>query len=198
MPITPIMSASEKNADIYRMLPRFVYEMENEGEKARFLPKIERSFERNGIRFKFEITPAYIPVEGVGDSNFYPGPAEELIENALRMLAVEDNPNFKKDLDAVVFSSADLIKQLEKLAGGKSYSRDRIKHSLAILCSVGFELSDGDRRMSFRSINFLREKEKDGETYFMVGFSALFFDGDELFDICFGNENPNKSGSRNE
>lgn len=180
------------------MLPRFVDETENGGGENRFLPKIERSFERNGVRFKFEITPAYILVKDVGDSNFYPGSAEESIENALRLLAVEDNPNFRKDQDAVVFSSTDLIKQLEKLDGGKSYSRDQIRRSLAILCSVGYELSDGDRRMSFRPINFLREKEKDGETFYVVGFSALFFNGDDLFDICFGGENPNKSSSRNE
>lgn len=179
------------------MLPRFVDETESGGEEERFLPKIERSFERNGVRFKFEITPAYILVKDVGDSNFYPGSNEESIENALRMLAVEDNPNFKKDQDAVVFSSIELIKQLEKL-GGKSYSREQIRHSLSVLCSVGYELSDGDRRMSFRPINFLREREKDGETYYMVGFSSLFFNGDDLFDICFGGENPNKSSSRNE
>jgi len=192
------MSKSKKNGDIYTMLPRFVTEAEPEPENPRFLRMIERSFERSGIRFKFEIVPACILVENVGTSNFYPGAAEEVMEIALRRLAVEDNPEFDKSESTLVFSLTEIKAELEEVSAGKSYSREQIERSLAILCRVGYELSDDRRHLCFHALDGLLEKEKHGETHYMVQFSALFLNGNELFDSWFQSRRSlNKSDSPN-
>lgn len=186
------MRGSKKNEDIYTMLPRFVTEPEREPENPRFLRMIERSFERNGIRFKFEIVPACMLIEDGGTTDFYPGADEERMEAALRQLAVEENPNFDNSEGALVFSLTEIKAELEELSAGKSYSREQIEHSLKILCRVGYYLSHDGRHLCFHALDQLLQKEKGDERYYRILFSALFLNRTELFDRCFDIENPNK------
>lgn len=184
------MNRFDKNGNFYEALPRFVKEM---SEESRFLPVIKRSFEHNGVEFGFEIAPA-----NIGNTNFYPGAVEELVEGVLRRLAVENNPNFKKNDGTVIFSITELKSRLEDLEVENHFNREQIMRSLSILCRLSYELSDGERRMDFRPIDWLRKKEKDGETYYMVRLSPLFLNGNEMFNFCFGSENPKKFNSKDE
>lgn len=186
------MKESKNNSDIYTMLPRFVTEAEiellHEPENPRFLQMVKRTFERNGVRFKFEIVPACFLIENVGTTNFYPGAAEEQMEIALRSLAVEENPNFDKSERTLIFSLTEIKAELEESDPGKSYRCEQVERSLAILCRTGYDLSHDGRHLSFHALDQVLQKEIDGEKYYHVQFSSLFLNRLELFKKCFGSE----------
>lgn len=194
------MRESKNNKDIYTMLPRFVSEAEieslHEPENPLFLRMIKRPFERNGVRFKFEIVPACFPIENVGTTNFYPGAAEEEMENALRSLAVEENPNFDKSEGTLVFSLTEIRAELEEPDGGRSYSCEQVERSLAILCRTAYDLSHDGRHLSFNALDQILQKEMECEKYYQVQFSSLFLNRLELFEKCFGSETADEAVMR--
>lgn len=194
------MKESKNNSDIYTMLPRFVTEAEieslHEPENSRFLQMVKRTFERNGVRFKFEIVPACLLIENVGTTNFYPGAAEEEMEIALRSLAVEENPNFDKNERTLIFSLTEIKAELEESGCGRSYSCEQVERSLAILCRTAYALSHDGRHLSFHALDQLLKKVMDDEKYYQVQFSSLFLNRLELFERCFSSETADEAVMR--
>jgi len=105
------------------------------------LPRQELSFRHKGREYTVRITPCLVEDENGQEKAYYPGATEELVEDALRKIAVEqysgffDRPNFRS---GVVFSLYMLRNELQKRGHTRSYQE--IKRSLDILSSSIIEI----------------------------------------------------------
>lgn len=101
---------------------------------ARFLEKHETEFQHRGHSYKCVISPARVADLDGQDRDFYPSAAEELVEDALRKLAIEqqagyfDKPNYRS---GVVFTLYALREEMKRRGHARSYQE--IIQSLNIL-----------------------------------------------------------------
>lgn len=114
-----------------------------------FLPTIERDFVFRGRGFRVRIRPARLADEDGRDKEFYPSAREELVEDALRKIAVEQNYGFYEDTpptqqSGAVFSLHMLRRELS--SRGHSLSYQEVIESLDILagCHIGIIAGDGE------------------------------------------------------
>jgi hypothetical protein len=63
--------------------------MESMRKDGIYLPRLERDFQHRGETYKVTIRPARITGRDGMDKEYYPGPREELVEEALRKLACD-------------------------------------------------------------------------------------------------------------
>src|SRR5262245_60326434 len=66
--------------------PRLMDSMRKDGI---YLPRLERDFQHRGETYKVTIRPARLTGRDGMDKEYYPGPREELVEEALRKLACD-------------------------------------------------------------------------------------------------------------
>lgn len=108
--------------------------------KEGLLPRLDKIFVYKKREYKVRISPAIIDTES-GCKAFYPSGSEEIIEDALRKIAAEqqrgffDKPEFKS---GVVFSLNMLRKELKKRGHTRSYQE--IIRSLNILVGSHIEI----------------------------------------------------------
>lgn len=105
------------------------------------LPRQEMNFRHKGRDYSIRVTPGIVEDENGKDKSYYPSATEELVEDALRKIAVEqyagffDRPNFRS---GVVFSLYMLRSELQRRGHTRSYQE--IKRSLDILSSSIIEI----------------------------------------------------------
>jgi hypothetical protein len=119
-----------------------------------FLSKIERSFQHGGRSFTVKIRPARVTDEQGRDRECYPSAREELVEDALRKLAADQNYGFYEDWpenrrSGVVFSLHMLRKELAKR--GHTVSYQQAMEALYVLSDAGIEIIAADGRSVFKS-----------------------------------------------
>jgi hypothetical protein len=109
--------------------------------KEGFLPRLEKTFVYKKDEYKVRISPAQIDDEEGGEKSYYPSANEEIIEDALRKIASEQNkgffdaPEFKS---GVVFSLNMLRNELKRRGHTRSYQE--IIRSLNILAGSHIEI----------------------------------------------------------
>lgn len=180
--------------NIYILLPRFVTEQEEinyTGDK--YLPALFREFELENLKFSFVISPARLRSEAGEDRYYYPGHRENLIEEALRRLAVVDNTNFRLAESTLDFTLTQLMDEIYSLDDDvdQTLKRDDTELGMKILGDVKYELLHCTSELYFRPIERLVIREENGEVYYRAQFSALFFARTEQFDFCFLNNKEN-------
>lgn len=113
--------------DLWDSVPRYSISrqaMTKSRLHGRFLEKHSTTFQHRGQTFTCTISPARIKDEDGEERDFYPSATEELIEDALRKLATEqqagffDKPNYQS---GVVFSLYALREELKKRGHARSY-----------------------------------------------------------------------------
>ena len=110
--------------EFYDFCPKYVYwRSERVGDK--FLDRIERQFECRGSGYRLSIDPAKIKDSDGVVRDYFPGVAEELVEDALRKLAVDGHGLFLDDQAAVTFTLYELQKELSKT--GHTIRLNRLK-----------------------------------------------------------------------
>ena len=119
-----------------------------------FLPKVERSFQHGGRSFTVKIRPARVTGEEGKDREFYPSAREELVEDALRKIAADQNYGFYEDLpenrrSGVVFSLYMLRQELSKR--GHTLSYQQVMEALYVLSDAGIEILTADGNSVFKS-----------------------------------------------
>jgi len=147
--------------DLWDSIPR--YAMSRQAmNKARtdkgFLDLLELKFNYRGASFKAVIQPARIRDEDGTTQDYYPSATEELIEDALRKIATDQNhgyfdkPNYHS---GVVFSLYMLRDELKKRGHARSYQE--IIKSLRILSGSLIEIrsDDGQDMEAFTRTNYL-------------------------------------------
>jgi len=124
--------------EFYDFCPKYVYwRTERVGDK--FLDRIERQFECRGSAYRLSIDPAKIKDSDGIVRDYFPGVAEELVEDALRKLAVDGHGLFLDDQAAVTFTLYELQKELSKT--GHTYSLEQIKKALMVCVGTTIHLT---------------------------------------------------------
>jgi hypothetical protein len=115
--------------EFYDFCPKYVYwRMERLQDK--FLDRIERDFECRNSEYRLSIDPAKVKDSDGIVRDYFPGVAEELVEDALRKLAVDGHGLFLDDQAAVTFTLYELQQELAKT--GHTYSLEQIKKALMV------------------------------------------------------------------
>lgn len=129
--------------DLYDFIPKYVWGKVNriDGE---FLRPIHREFKCRGKEYKVTILPAKLVDKDGTSRDYFPSRREELVEDALRKIAVEGQSLYLGNLAGVKFSLYQLQKELKKT--GHSYSLDQIKDALQICTRTSLSVTseDGD------------------------------------------------------
>ena len=123
--------------------------------KEGLLPRLEKKFEYRDKQYKVRITAAIVDTSDGSENAYYPSANEELMEDALRKIAAEqqkgffDKPDFKS---GVVFSLHMLRNELKKRGHTRSYQE--IIKSLNILAGSPIEILLPDGK-GFAKTNYL-------------------------------------------
>ncbi len=124
--------------EFYDFCPKYVYwRMERLQDK--FLDRIEREFECRGATYRLSIDPAKIKDSDGVVRDYFPGVIEELVEDALRKLAVDGHGLFLDDQAAVTFTLYELQQELAKT--GHTYSLEQIKKALMVCVGTTIHLT---------------------------------------------------------
>jgi hypothetical protein len=124
--------------EFYDFCPKYVY-WRTERLQDKFLDRIERDFECRGMRYNIAIDPAKIKDSDGVVRDYFPGVVEELVEDALRKLAVDGHGLFLDDQAAVTFTLYELQQELAK--NGHTYSLDQIKKALMVCVGTTIHLT---------------------------------------------------------
>jgi hypothetical protein len=129
-------------------------EMHGLRSKDGFLPRVERDFQHGGRSFTVKIRPARVTGEEGKDREFYPSAREELVEDALRKIAADQNYGFYEEIpenrrSGVVFSLYMLRKELSKRGHALSYQQ--AMEALYVLSDAGIEILAADGKSVFKS-----------------------------------------------
>src|SRR4051812_21123796 len=136
--------------DLWDSIPRYSVSrqsMSKERIQGRFLEKDTATFQYRGRTYTRTIYPARVTDLDGEERDFYPSATEELIEDALRKLAIEQNagyfdrPNYRS---GVVFSLYALRDELKRRGHSRSYQQ--IVQALNILARSIIEIRCEDRK----------------------------------------------------
>jgi len=134
--------------DLWDSVPRYSVSrlaMTKAREKDKFLENHTAIFHHRGIAYTCTISPARVTDINGEQRDFYPSANEELVEDALRKLATDqqagffDKPNYRS---GVVFSMYALREELKKRGHTRSYQEVRL--ALNILSKSIIEISAQD------------------------------------------------------
>jgi hypothetical protein len=106
------------------------------------LPVLEREFECRSVKYKVRLFPARVKSKDGVYRDYYPSQREELVEDALRKLAVEGHGLFLDELASVTFTLYQLQQELK--ARGHTLSIVQIKESLTVCVRTNLEITTED------------------------------------------------------
>ncbi len=124
--------------EFYDFCPKYVY-WRVERLQDKFLDRIEREFDCRGASYRLSLDPAKIKDSDGIVRDYFPGVIEELVEDALRKLAVDGHGLFLDDQAAVTFTLYELQQELAKT--GHTYSLDQIKKALMVCVGTTIHLT---------------------------------------------------------
>lgn len=124
--------------EFYDFCPKYIY-WRTERLQDKFLDRLERNFECRGMKYTIAIDPAKIKDSDGVVRDYFPGVVEELVEDALRKLAVDGHGLFLDDQAAVTFTLYELQQELAKT--GHTYSLDQIKKALMVCVGTTIHLT---------------------------------------------------------
>lgn len=115
--------------ELYDALPKYNWAAQREYADIKDAPPLIRHCSVGRQDYKVIVNPAYVPKKG-GSVLIYPGQREELIEDALRKLAVGGQALMVDSKVSVVFTLYQLQQELKSM--GHSYNLDEIKESIYV------------------------------------------------------------------
>ncbi len=164
--------------EFYDFCPKYVY-WRIERFQDKFFDRIERDFECRGTGYRLSIDPAKIKDSDGVVRDYFPGVVEELVEDALRKLAVDGHGLFLDDQAAVTFTLYELQQELAKT--GHTYSLEQIKKALMVCVGTTIHLTTqtgetvfSDHLFETVGLNTREEWKGQGEkTKAFVRFNSL-------------------------
>lgn len=135
--LMPAEKQFSNTIEFYDFCPKYVY-WRVERLQDKFLDRLERDFECRGQNYRISIDPAKIKDSDGVVRDYFPGVVEELVEDALRKLAVDGHGLFLDDQAAVTFTLYELQQELAKT--GHTYSLDQIKKALMVCVGTTIHL----------------------------------------------------------
>lgn len=165
-------SRYSNTVELYDFLPKYVWGKSTRIND-RFLESIERDFECRGKKYSLTMHPARVKTKTGVQKEYYLSKKEEIVEDALRKIAIFGEAIYLDKKIGMSFSIYQLQKELKK--SGHSFSRQQIIESLNILANTKIVLTchDDDQVWTFSPIETLGFKGINDETHTFVRFSAL-------------------------
>jgi hypothetical protein len=159
--------------ELYDVLPKYYYGNAKRIED-KFLNEIEREFSFRDKKYKMTIRPTVITNSKGEEKAYYPTQREEIIEDAIRKIAIERGGVFIDGGAGVQFSLYELEQELRKR--GHGYKTSQIKEAITVCHNTSIELSSEDGRDEisfhlFESIGFSSRDKKDKKAF--VKFNSL-------------------------
>lgn len=163
--ILPEDKSFSNTIEFYDFCPKYVYSPVKRLQD-KFLERLEREFECRGSKYRLSIDPARIKDNDGVVREYFPGVIEELVEDALRKLAVDGHGLFLDDQAAVSFTLYELQQELAKT--GHTYSLDQIKKALAVCVGTTIHITtvNGDTVFSdhlFETVGLTTREEWKGQ-----------------------------------
>lgn len=123
---------------LYDALPKYVWRQPRTADGKALAP-IERSFEMEGEIYDLVIKPAYVQDSRGKWKQVFPSQREELVEDALRKLAIEGRAVFIENEAGVRFTLYEL--QQELAAKGHTFNIAQIKEALRVCSNAQLVIS---------------------------------------------------------
>ncbi|MCC8379131.1 plasmid replication protein [Xenorhabdus sp. PB30.3] len=132
--------------ELYDALPKYIWDQRIHEDLSNAI--VTRECNIRGQQFTIKIKPAIIEKDDGRTVLIYAGQREEILEDALRKLAVNGNGHIIEGKAGVMFTLYELKKELSKM--GHTYSLTEIKEAIQICRGATLECisSDGEAFMS--------------------------------------------------
>ena len=129
--------------NFYDTIPKYV-DHTPKREAGKYLPELEREFMYQAKKYKVRLNPARVQDKDGNGIEYYPGKKEEIIEDALRKIAMKSGSDFMffDEQAGIRFTLYQLQKELKE--NKCSASIDEIKHSLKICAKSVMEIEPQD------------------------------------------------------
>jgi hypothetical protein len=160
---------------LYDLAPKYVFYAEKR-EAGKYLPVVERSFEYADIGYEIQVRPARLKVDGV-ECEHYPGEREQVVEEALRRIAIERRRTSMIDESVGLrFSLYELRQELTRV--GHAFTIAEIKDAIEVchLANVSIRKVGASKPMVSASIFPIRavnEPQPGGDVISYVTFNPL-------------------------
>lgn len=165
-----------KSIEIYDSIPKYVWNRKKIKTNNASNAIIIRKTSIRGKKFLIKVKPAIIEKKNFKTILIYPGQREEIIEDALRKIAVDGNGKIIQGKAGVIFTLYQLQKELIKT--GHGYNLNEIKEAIAICRGATLECITEDGRIFISSSFFplieLRKRDNfEQNTKCYVQFNPL-------------------------
>lgn len=129
---------------LYDALPKYFWgKYQNQFQDGKVTPVV-RGFVHEGVDYRLTVSPAFIQRRDGTWDTVMPTEREEIVEDALRKLAVEGRAVFLDDHAGVVFTLYEIRKELA--ARGRTLNNDQIKEALLVCSKAHIEVKTDDGR----------------------------------------------------
>lgn len=153
-------------------------DMNKQREKG-ILPTLEREFEYRGRVYTVRIRPARLTDQQGKDKEYYPSAREELVEDALRKIAAEQNHGFLDHQESGVIFTLHMLRQ-ELRRRGHALSYQEVVEGLDVLAGCRIEIHSADGTGDYQTpiladlLRVSRSRYKaDPKARWMAHFSPL-------------------------
>ena len=153
-PTTADASNYSRSIEMYDALPKYYWGRVKEEDRieGQFLQSIKRNFVFRGEEYRITVVPARIEDNDGVDRDYFPGKREEMVEEALRKLAVDGKGVYLDEYASVVFTFYELRKELVRM--GHAFSLQEVKKALEICSGVTLILETADGKAIMKSSMF--------------------------------------------
>lgn len=134
--------------DIYDAIPKYVWAERRELKELKSAT-LTRQCTIQGQRLIVKLKPALIEKRNGETVLIYPGQREELVEDALRKLAVNGQGVYLKGKAGVTFTLYELLNELSR--SGHTYNLDEVKEALMVCGGSMIECETEDQRSVIKS-----------------------------------------------
>ncbi len=169
-PRTDEISKHSRSIEMYDMFPKYYWGKIKKEDRIgdKLLDPLERDFVFRGENYHIVVTPARIKDKDGVYRDYFPGKREEIIEDALRKLAVDGKGVYLDEYAAVAFTFYELRNELKRM--GHTYSYAEIKKALEICSRTHLIITtiDGASVMEanmFESLGMRTEEDWKGKGY---------------------------------
>lgn len=126
--------------EFYDFIPKYVVgNVEKHRIEGKFLEPVKRQFECRGKSYGLTLLPARVEISDGEFKDYFMGVREEIVEDALRKLAVEGKGVMLDDELGLAFTIYEIEKELAET--GHTYSYSQIVNALKILATATIHIS---------------------------------------------------------
>ncbi len=149
-----------------------------------YLPTQVRRFMYHDQELILELSPARVRQKGGGERDMFPGRREQVIEDALRRIAIEKHrTRYEQDMAGVTFSFHELRKELEARGHGFPFAEIKEAIRVANKCNMTVKGKNGEQLVSspLFPVIAIDGRGENGKAY--VAFNPLVTKG--ILDLDF-------------